>query len=84
MAYGESQDVLIVIGVKILSSVKIGRECILGAGILITGGTVIPPRSLVLGLPGHVVHTLTEEELKSIKVTAERYVRHSEEYRAKS
>jgi carbonic anhydrase/acetyltransferase-like protein (isoleucine patch superfamily) len=74
-------DVLIGIGAKVLSGAKIGRESILGAGTLVTGGTVVPPRSLVLGLPGRVVRTLTEEEIATIKSTAERYVKYSEEYR---
>jgi carbonic anhydrase/acetyltransferase-like protein (isoleucine patch superfamily) len=67
-------DVLIGIGAKVLSGAKIGRECILGTGTLVTGATNMPRRSLVLGLPGRVVRTLTDEELASIKATAERYV----------
>jgi carbonic anhydrase/acetyltransferase-like protein (isoleucine patch superfamily) len=35
----------------ILNNVKVGAHSIVGAGALITEGTVIPPRSLVLGLP---------------------------------
>ncbi|HZY45447.1 MAG TPA: hypothetical protein VFF70_11925, partial [Anaerolineae bacterium] len=48
-------DVLIGIGAKILSGARIGRECILGAGTLITGRTVLLPMSLVIGLPGRLV-----------------------------
>ncbi len=74
-------DVLIGIGAIVLSGAKVGHECILGAGTLITSDTVVPPRSLVLGLPGRVVRPLTDEEVASIKAAAERYVKYSEEYR---
>lgn len=74
-------DVLIGIGAKVLSGARIGHDSILGAGTLVTGGTVVPPRSLVLGLPGRVVRTLTDDEVSSIKVTAERYVKYREVYK---
>ncbi len=76
-------DVLVGIGAIVLSGAKVGRECMLGAGTLITGDTVVPPRSLVLGLPGRVVRQLTDEEVASIKAAAERYVKYSEAYRKK-
>jgi carbonic anhydrase/acetyltransferase-like protein (isoleucine patch superfamily) len=74
-------DVLIGIGAIVLSGAKIGRESILGAGTLVTGGTIVPPRSLVLGLPGRVVRSLTDEEVDSIKSGAARYVQYSVQYR---
>jgi len=74
-------DVLIGIGAKVLSGARIGHDSILGAGTLVTGSTVVPPRSLVLGLPGRVVRTLTDDEVSSIKVTAERYVKYREVYK---
>lgn len=74
-------DVLIGIGAKVLSGAKIGRESILGAGTLVTGGTVVPPRSLVLGLPGRVVRPLTDEELETIRSTAARYVAYAAKYK---
>ena len=74
-------DVLIGIGAIVLSGAKIGRESILGAGTLVTGGTIVPPRSLVLGLPGRVVRSLSDEEVASIKHGAARYVQYSAQYR---
>ena len=70
-------DVLIGIGAIVLSGAKIGRDSILGAGTLVTGHTVIPPRSMVLGVPGRVVRSLTDEEVASIHAAAERYVTYS-------
>jgi carbonic anhydrase/acetyltransferase-like protein (isoleucine patch superfamily) len=74
-------DVLIGIGAIVLSGAKIGRESILGAGTLVTGGTVVPPRSLVLGLPGRVVRSLSDDEVASIKSGAARYVQYGAQYR---
>jgi carbonic anhydrase/acetyltransferase-like protein (isoleucine patch superfamily) len=73
-------DVLIGIGAIVLSGARIGCESILGAGTLVTGGTVVPPRSLVLGLPGRVVRSLSDDEVASIKSGAARYVRYSAQY----
>ncbi len=46
-----------IIGINstILDGAIIGDECIIGANALITGMTEIPPRSVVMGLPGKVV-----------------------------
>ncbi len=74
-------DVLIGIGAIVLSGAKIGHESILGAGTLVTGGTIVPPRSLVLGVPGRVVRSLSHEEVASIKSGAMRYVQYSAQYR---
>jgi carbonic anhydrase/acetyltransferase-like protein (isoleucine patch superfamily) len=74
-------DVLIGMGAIILSGARIGRESIVGAGALVTGGTVVPPRSLVLGLPGRVVRQITAQELEIIRDTAQRYVEYARRYR---
>lgn len=39
----------------ILDGAIIGDECIIGANALVTGMTDIPPRSVVMGLPGKVI-----------------------------
>lgn len=49
-----------------------------GANALVTQNKEIPPNSLVLGVPGRVVRELTDEEIKSIKENALRYVKLSE------
>jgi len=57
-----------------VSGARIGHECIVGAGALMTWRSVIPPRSMVLGVPGRVVRKLTDEEVQSIRTAAEHYV----------
>src|SRR5687767_3098098 len=57
------ENSLIGIGAIILNRVTIGRNCLVGAGSLIPEGKVIPDGSLVLGVPGRVMRSLTPEEI---------------------
>ena len=61
---------LIGIGSVILNGAKIGEGSLIGANSLITEGKVIPPRSMVMGSPGKVVRTLTDEEFARLKGSA--------------
>ena len=74
-------DVLIGIGAIVLSGARIGHDCIIGAGSLVTGHSVIPPRSLVLGVPGRVVRQLADEEAQSIRTAAQHYVEYGRRYK---
>ncbi|WP_456473075.1 gamma carbonic anhydrase family protein [Methanocaldococcus sp.] len=67
-------NVLVGMNATILNGAKIGENCIIGANALVTQNKEIPPNSLVLGVPGRVVRTLTDEEIKSIRENALRYV----------
>ena len=67
--------VLVGIGAMILDGAVIGEECILGAGALITPGTRIPARSLVLGSPGKVVRKLSPQERAYLRTLAVKYTR---------
>ena len=51
------------------------RYCIIGAGALVTKGTIIPSGSMVLGSPAKVVRPLTAEEQASLPGWAENYVK---------
>ncbi len=74
---------LIGIGVIILNNAEIGEESIIGAGTLVTENTVIPPRSLVLGVPGRVRRKVTAKELEWISRSAQNYVNYVQRYRGK-
>ena len=74
-------DVLIGIGAIVLSGARISHDCIIGAGSLVTGHSVIPPRSMVLGVPGRVVRQLTDEEVQSIRAAAQHYVECGAKYK---
>jgi len=64
----------------ILNNARVGAHTIVGAGALITEGTVIPPRSLVLGMPAKVKRELTDAEVENIDEYARRYYQYKETY----
>ena len=70
------------IGIKavVLNHARIGRECLIGANALIPEGKVIPDRSLVLGSPGKVVRTLSDEEVAGMYAIATHYVENAQRY----
>ncbi len=72
------------IGIKavILNRAVIGKECLIGACTLIPEGKVIPDRSLVMGIPGKVVRTLTDAEVANLRAAAAHYVENGRRYRA--
>lgn len=72
---------LIGINATILNRAQIGEECLIGAGALVGEGKVIPPRSLVLGVPGKVVRELTSAEIAGLKASAAHYVAKAGEFR---
>ena len=65
--------VLIGIGARILSGAKVGAFSLVGAGALVRENAVVPPRSLVLGVPGRVVRRLTPKEIATHAPWARRY-----------
>jgi carbonic anhydrase/acetyltransferase-like protein (isoleucine patch superfamily) len=66
----------------LLNDVVVGEYSIVGAGALITEGTKIPPRSLVMGLPAKVKRRLTDDEVAGIDEYARRYYEYKETYLA--
>jgi carbonic anhydrase/acetyltransferase-like protein (isoleucine patch superfamily) len=58
----------------LLNGSQVGRHCIIGAGALVTGNTVIPEGSMVLGSPAKVVRPLKPEEIEMIRQAAAGYV----------
>ena len=75
------ENSLIGIGAIILNRAVIGKNCLIGAGAMVTEGKVIPDGSLVLGVPGKVVRSLTPEEIAMNTWIAEHYVERAAAYR---
>jgi carbonic anhydrase/acetyltransferase-like protein (isoleucine patch superfamily) len=73
-------DVLVGIGAVILDHAVIGHDSLVGARALVTGGTRIPPRSLVLGSPARVVRSLSDEEVEQVHAFARNYVGYARIY----
>ena len=71
---------LIGMGAILLNGCRIGRESIVAAGTLLPEGTVVPPRSLVMGSPGRVKRALADAEVAFIRESADNYVRYRLDY----
>ncbi len=65
---------LVGINAVVLNGAKIGRNCLIGANSLIPEGMEVPDGSLVVGSPGKVRRSLSEEEIEGLRVNAEHYV----------
>jgi carbonic anhydrase/acetyltransferase-like protein (isoleucine patch superfamily) len=66
--------VLVGIGATILNNARIGEGSIIAAGAVIPEQMVIPPNSLVAGVPGKVKKTLGDEDRKMILMYAQNYL----------
>jgi carbonic anhydrase/acetyltransferase-like protein (isoleucine patch superfamily) len=74
------RDSLIGMGALLLSGCEIGEECLIAAGTLVTEGRRIPPRSVVMGVPGKVVRAITPEELAQTQRIAASYLELAQRY----
>ena len=72
----------ITIGATILNGAKIGKNCLIGAGALITEGKDIPDGSLVMGVPGKVIRTLDAAGIASLELSALHYQENAARFRA--
>ena len=66
---------LIGMGAILLGGSEVGDEALIAAGAVVREGFRVPPRTLVAGVPGRVLRELTEDEVASIRDSAEGYVR---------
>lgn len=72
---------LIGIQAVVLNNVKIGRNCIVGAGSVVTEGKEFPDNSLIFGSPAKLVRTLDEVGQQMGKRISDHYVENAERYR---
>ncbi len=73
-------EVLIGMGAVILSRAKIGSHSIIAAGSVVPEGMQVPPRSLVMGVPGKVVRHVTDEEIERIHNATRNYIERARNY----
>lgn len=71
---------LIGINAVVLNNAVIGSGCIIGANTLIPEGKVIPDRSLVVGSPGRIIRTVSDEEFARIEANADHYIENAGRY----
>lgn len=74
------RESLVGMGARLLSGCEIGEECLIASGALVTEGRRIPPRSVVMGIPGKVVREITPEELKQTRAIAAHYLEMAQRY----
>lgn len=74
------ENTLIGIGATILNGAVIGKNCIIGAHSLITEGKVIPDGSMVVGSPGRIIKSLTEQHFQMLRVNSEVYVANAKRF----
>jgi carbonic anhydrase/acetyltransferase-like protein (isoleucine patch superfamily) len=76
--------VLVGIGATILNDARIGEGSIIAAGAVIPEHTVIPPNSLVAGVPGKVRRTLGDADRELILKYAQNYLDYTAVYLAEA
>ena len=72
---------LIGIQAVILNRAKIGKNCVVGAGSVVTEGKEFPDNSLIIGSPARVVKTLDADAVKRFAEIGPHYVENAERYR---
>ena len=71
---------LIGIQAVVLNKAKIGRNCIVGAGAVVTEGKEFPDNSLIVGAPAKAVRQLTDEQVTLLSHLADHYVDNAVRY----
>jgi carbonic anhydrase/acetyltransferase-like protein (isoleucine patch superfamily) len=72
---------LIGIQAVVLNRAVIGRDCLVGAGAVVTEGKVFADRSLILGAPAKVVRTLDDADVERLRRSAANYQANGRRYR---
>lgn len=65
---------LIGMGAILLGGSVVGEECLIAAGAVVKENMVVPARSLVVGIPGRVVRSISDEEVERFRESARGYV----------
>ena len=68
-------------GAIVMDKAIIEENCLIGAGSVVTEGTIIPAGTLAFGSPARVVRDLNEKELKMLAEAAKRYIEVGREYK---
>ncbi len=71
---------LVGMGSTLLSQTKVGHECLIAAGAVVSPGTVVPDRMVVMGVPGKIVRPVKDEELKYMRWLTTNYVQLAEKF----
>ena len=72
---------LIGIGAIVMDACRVGEHSLVAAGALLSPGTVVPPRSLVMGVPARVKRQLSDAEVADLGRFWQNYVEYTRAYR---
>ncbi len=72
---------LIGMGAILLDDCRIGDHSLVAAGALVREGFVVPPKSLVAGMPAKVVRELDQDEIARLEESARHYVEYARNYK---
>ncbi len=75
-------ECLIGMGSIILNNARIGTGSVVAAGAVIPEGMQVPPRSLVMGVPGRIVRAVDATLTERIRETWSHYIRQARAHRA--
>ena len=83
IVHGASVEDHVLIGMRavVLNGARIGRGSLIAAGSVITESMVIPPDSVVAGLPAKIRSTTTPRHREMIEHAASHYVQAAQAYR---
>ncbi len=65
-----------------LNKSVIGKDCLVGAGAVVTEGKSFHDRSVIFGSPAKVARELNEENALRLAMSAESYVKRGQNYKA--
>jgi carbonic anhydrase/acetyltransferase-like protein (isoleucine patch superfamily) len=75
-------DCLIAMGSVLLNRVAIGSGSVVAAGAVIPEGMQVPPRSLVMGVPGRIIRPVDDALAERVAATWSHYVEEARAHRA--
>lgn len=72
---------IIGMGATLLNRAKIGKNCVVGANALIPEGKEFSDNSLIVGVPGRVARSITENDVPMLLLNAQVYYQRWQRYR---
>lgn len=72
---------LIGIQAVVLNNSVVGKDCLVGAGAVLTENKNFPDRAVIFGAPAKAVREVTEDNLMRMRVSAADYVRRGIQYK---
>jgi carbonic anhydrase/acetyltransferase-like protein (isoleucine patch superfamily) len=71
---------LIGMGAILLGGSSIGDGSVVGAGTVVKEGMVVPPRSLIVGVPGRIIRTVPDDVIEQILRNVDGYIQKAKLY----